>query len=298
MRTLLWVFLLVGIVTVPFAGAADVVVQDSNLVIVSDKPLDIVQHFLKSFPRLKDEVERILGLHLQNRPVLLLVEDREKFERMSENPLIAAFAVPSRNLIVMRVGSADSRIFVLDDILKHELCHLILHENIQESGLPKWLDEGICQWVSGTIGDFLAQGQPELGRRDFPRSYIPLERLSNHFPTEKNALFLAYWQSRSFVQYLSGQHGREKIVDILHSLKSGTDVNAAFLVNIGQSVETAETKWLEEESNRNSFLLWITQYLYELLFFAAALLAVLAFILRTISNRKRYSISDREDTDF
>lgn len=298
MRTLFWIFLLAGILLILPLLAADVVVQDKNLLIVADKPLDIAQHFLKSFPQITDEVEQNLGLQLQKRPILRLVDDQAKFEQMSGNPLISAFAVPSMNLIVMRVVPADSKLFLLNDILKHELCHLILHENIKESELPKWLDEGTCQWVSGTIGDFLAQGQPALGRMDFPRSYIPLGRLSSYFPAEKNALLLAYWESRSFVQYLSAQHGREKVIGILRSLKSGADVNTAFLGNIGQSVETAESEWLREESNRNVLLIWISQYLYEILFFMAALLAVFAFIRRTISNKRRYQNSDEEDDDF
>jgi len=296
-RTLVWIFLLAGVLPIPPLFAAGVVVQDKNLLIVSDRPLDVAQHFLKSFPELTDEVEQNLGLQLQKRPTLRLVEDQARFEQMSGDPLISAFAVPSRNLIVMRVGAADSRLFLLNDILKHELCHLILHENIKQSRLPKWLDEGICQWVSGTIGDFLVQGQPEQGRLNFPRSYIPLGRLSSYFPAEKNALLLAYWESRSFVQYLSAQHGREKVIGILHSLKTGADVDTAFLSNIGQSVETTEAQWLLAESNRNVLLLWISQYLYEILFFVAALLAVFAFIRRTINNKRRYQTGDEEDAD-
>jgi hypothetical protein len=297
-RTLFWIFLLAGILLILPLFAAGFVVQDKNLLIVSDKPLDVAQHFLQSFPQITDEVEQNLGLQLQRRPILRLVDDQAKFEQMSGNPLISAFAVPSMNLIVMRVVPADSKIFLLNDILKHELCHLILHENIKESGLPKWLDEGTCQWVSGTIGDFLAQGQPELGRMDFPRSYIPLGRLSSYFPAEKNALLLAYWESRSFVQYLSAQHGRGKVIGILRSLKAGANVDTAFLGNIGQSVETTESEWLREESNRNVLLIWIGQYLYEILFFMAALLAVFAFIRRTISNKRRYQNSDEDDDNF
>lgn len=295
LRNLLWILLLVGIALFFPSFSSGIIFQDKNLLIVSDQPTGLAQHFLKNFPEIEDEVEHNLGLKLQKRPILRLVEDRAIFERMSGSPLISAFAVPSMNLIVMRVVPSDSKIFLLNDILKHELCHLILHENISASELPKWLDEGICQWVSGTIGDFLAQGQPELGRMNFPRNYIPLRRLSSYFPPEKNALLLAYWESRSFVQYLSAQHGREKVTGILRSLKDGTGVHTAFLSNIGQSFETAESEWLHEEGNRNVLLIWISQYLYEILFFMAAILAVFAFIRRTISNKRRYQTSDEDD---
>ncbi|MGA7874789.1 MAG: hypothetical protein WCA08_03935 [Desulfoferrobacter sp.] len=297
MRTLSNLFLFLVFLAFATSCLAGTVIQDRHSIIVSDKgSLDIANHFLKKFPQIKTEVEGSLGLRLQSRPTLKLVENPTEFEKMSGSPYIAAFAVPHKSLIVMRTSPADlSNLLLLNDTLKHELCHLVLHENITGSNLPKWLDEGVCQWVSGTIGEFLVQGN--FAPMDFNRDEIPLATLSGRFPDERRKLALAYWQSRTFVQYLSAHYGRKSVISILQSLKAGEDIDSALASNLNRTLKTLESSWRRSQSGLNMLLIWLSQYLYEIIFFLAALLAVLSFIWRKAFISRRYQDENDEEDE-
>jgi hypothetical protein len=45
--------------------------------------------------------------------------------------------------------------FTIELTLKHELCHILLHRAAQGGKIPKWLDEGLAQWVSAGIAEIL-----------------------------------------------------------------------------------------------------------------------------------------------
>ena len=96
------------------------------------------------------------------KPAVFLINDSRKFENMTGNPYISAFAVPEKNIIVMDCTRLNARPFTLEITLKHELCHLLLHHHIPN--LPKWLDEGICQWSSDGISELLIQNRGDALR--------------------------------------------------------------------------------------------------------------------------------------
>lgn len=294
-RTLSGLFLFLALFAAATSCLANTVIQDRHSIIDSDKgSLEIADHFLRKFPQIKAEVEEGLGLQLRSRPILKLVGNQREFEKMSGSPYIAAFALPYKNLIVINVSQKNSsQLLLLHDTLKHELCHLVLHENINETRLPRWLDEGVCQWVSGTIAESLVQGN--LGPMDFSLDEIPLANLSDGFPSERRKLALAYWQSRSFIQYLSARYGSKNITAILQSLKNGKDIDSALASNLGYTLKTLESNWRRSQSGLNVLLIWLGQYIYEIIFFLAALLAVFSFIRRKNAINGRYEEENEEE---
>ncbi len=261
-------------------STAETVLQDKHLIVIFERGTSpAADHFLKQFPHIKIELEQSLGLQLRSRPILKLVESPEDFAAMSGSPHFIAFTVPASNLIAMRVSPADfTKPWQLNDMLKHELCHLMLHENIEDSRLPRWLDEGVCQWVSGTVGEFLALG--DVAPVDFSRGEMPLARLSKRFPAEKRQLASAYRQSRDFVQYVSAHYGRESVKQILQSLKNGEDMDSALMYNLNSTLATLESEWRSSRNGMRLLFIWLGHYLYEIIFFIAALLAVVSFIRR------------------
>lgn len=278
-------------------STAGTVLQDKHLIVACEGGVTpVANHFLKQFPHIKIELEQSLGLQLRSRPILKLVESPEDFAAMSGSPHFIAFAVPARNLIAMRISPADStKPWQLNDILKHELCHLMLHENIEDSSLPRWLDEGVCQWVSGTVGEFLALG--DVGQVDFSRGEMPLARLSKRFPAEKRQLASAYRQSRDFVQYVSAHYGRESVKRILQSLKNGEDMDSALMNNLNSTLVTLESDWRNSQSGTRVLFIWLGHYLYEIIFFIAALLAVVSFIWRKAFIRRRDEDQEEDDNE-
>jgi len=277
-------------------GSSAVSAQNASepLLILREEGLEVQGGQLKQmYAGAKKTVEDTLGWKLGAPPRLVLTADKEHFEKMSGSPLVSAFAVPRQHTVVMLVSRAASDSYVLRETLEHELCHLVLHAHIDPELLPKWLDEGICQWLSGSLGEILAgQGLVTSGI-NLAHHPIPLQQLTKTFPADRRALLKAYEESRLFVDFLRSRYGRNGLLRLLDHLKGGQEIEAAVLEVFSNSLQNLESEWLDELRSRNLWLLWISQYLYEILFFLGALLTVLAFLRVTI--RKRAYDPDEDD---
>lgn len=276
----------------PAGGSPGAEDGDPQIVVMRDKGLEVqARQIRQMYPEVRKRVENALGWQLERPPTIVMVADREVFEKMSGNPLISAFAVPRQNSIVMLLPSASFDPYVLQETLEHELCHLLLHAHLRHELLPKWLDEGICQWLSGSLGEILAgQGFPATGS-ELMRHPIPLQHLRKSFPEEPKALLQAYEESRLFIDFLVAGQGKEGLLAVLERLKEGMDLDEAMLKTYSKSFEALQTEWLQELASRNLWLSWVSRYLYEIVFFSAALLTVLAF-LRVLSRKRAY---DRDE---
>jgi hypothetical protein len=198
-------------------------------------------------------------------------------------------------MAVLNLSAIAARPYMLGETLKHELCHLLLHENIPQADLPKWLDEGVCQWVTGSLGEVLigvrdyGTATAELNRRPFP-----LRQISRSFPGDRQGILLAYEESRSFVDYISSRYGTRSLLAILEHLKDGRGLEAAFERSLSKSVETVEGDWREHVGRSLLWIVWVSQYMYELIFFFTALLALTAF-LKIRRRRRRFAEEEDEE---
>jgi hypothetical protein len=274
-----------------------VVVESKDIsIIVDDLRLSTAERLQRIFPETKEEVENLLSWKLLSKPVVILVGDKKTFESMSGSPYVSAYAVPERHIIVMSLSPGGSEPYFFNATFKHELCHLVLHDHVKDTLLPRWLDEGVCQWVSGSLGEILlGDGTSAATRIDIVRNPIPLNRLALGFPADKRSLSLAYEESRSFVDYISARYGPETLLSILNHLRDGDAVDQAVAKSLSKPFDTLEKEWLESIRSSNLWLIWISQYLYEILFAAAALLTVVAFI--RLRFRKRRYIEEEDDAE-
>jgi hypothetical protein len=261
--------------------------RNEDLVIKGEAHLEAQAKYLGQFyPKAKADIENILGLRLLLKPTVLLIKDREFFERLSGSPFFSAFAVPSEHLIVVRISPVTSKPGIVNDTFKHELCHLLLHYHIREQILPKWLDEGICQWISGTVGEMLIGGGVTISRIDMAYRLIPLGQLAVSFPEDKDLLILAYKESHNFVGYITTQYGTASLRDILKYLKEGDDIDQAILKTLSKPFQDVQDEWIDDMRRRNEWLIWGSQHLYEIIFFAAGVLTIMAAIRLRLRRRK------------
>jgi hypothetical protein len=273
-----------------------VLVQNGRVTISGDPSLKAEADFLYStIPAIRHDLQNALSWELRSETRIALTSNPKLFEQITGSPLFSAFAVPSQQLVAMFIQPGKTTPALLRGTLTHELCHLLLHENIEDSLLPKWLDEGICQWVSGSLGEILSgsavnQNDLEIGRRA-----IPIRELSDRFPHQGDALLLAYAQSRSFVEYLVRRFGAGGLHRILHGLKEGSAVEMAVGAALGSSLEQLEEEWLETLHGRSAWLSWFGRHFYDLLFFAIALLTVLAAARLLVKRRARFAEMEDEE---
>jgi hypothetical protein len=280
--------------TVVEAGSE--VLKNDDLAVVYEPPLQAAaDEVLRLYPILSQELHALLGWHLVSRPRVVLIRTNQQFRQITRNSPIVAFASPQRNLIVIDYSRMSTRPFNLRITLKHELCHLLLHAHIKAANLPRWLDEGVCQWASDGIGELLMdKSWSGLAAAVMAGQTYRFSRLSNRFPSGKSALMLAYEQSKSFIVYIDRRYGQDALSDILGDLKNGESIDTALFQNLSLSLNELEKDWLADIERTPPWLVFLASNVYGILFFLAAVLLVVGFI-RAIIRRRAYAKTEEEN---
>jgi len=247
------------------------------------------------YPFIRESLESAFLWEMDFRPLVLLVNDRRAFLNMAGHEAFVAYAVPERQLVVIDATQMGVRPFTLAITLKHELCHLLLHHHITEVHLPKWLDEGVCQWISEGVPEVVfARGLSPLPAAVLMGELISLEALSSRFPGDNRGLFLAYEQSRSVVDYIIQTYGVNGILNILHSMKNGVQAEESIQTALMITGRELEKRWHEDLRSWPVFLAFLAGNLYTVLFIIAALLTVLAYV-RFLLRKRSYRLQEEQD---
>ena len=243
------------------------------------------------FPSVRKDLESKLGWRVNFKTTIFLVRDSRAFQNMVNTDLVVAVALPNKNLILIDYSKMKIHPFTIESTLKHELCHLLLHDRIRSENLPRWLDEGIAQWVAGGIGEFIMtrkksvlQGAVLSGR------LIEIRTLSRGFPGNPQPLHLAYEESKSLLEHIIDQYGVEGVLAILKGLREGTDWEKAMERALSMPLDTLLEEWRFQLKKRMTWFIYLSHHLYEILFFMAALMMIYGFI--KAYRKKRAYIAD------
>ncbi len=270
-----------------------------DLVVHFEKPLENgAAEVVSLYHMLKKELENKTGWDVDFRPTVFLVRETSRFQGMVGNSVAVAVAIPQDNLIVIDYSKMNVRPFTLEATLKHELCHLLLERHIEGDHLPRWLNEGYCQWVSGGVSELLTgDRQVNLQKALLSGRLIPLAALGSGFPEAGEGVILAYEQSKSLLDYMNTEFGEQGIHRVLNNLKDGHSVEGAVLQGLSISLGELEDRWRWSLKGRVTWLTYVAHNLYEILFFAAAVLTVYGSVKLVIGRRRRSRLADDEDED-
>jgi len=261
-----------------------------------EKPLTPeAQKIIYLLPKIKNELETSIAWNVDFRPNILLVPDDETFSMMAGTASFVAYALPERMLIVINDARMNREPYLLPLTLKHELCHLLLHRYVQGTRLPRWLDEGICQWTSGGFTELITgRKPPNLAWAALSGRFIPLDKISLNFPEDDLSLSLAYEESRSIVEFLVNNFGKNGLLNILRSLREGHDIKNSIPVSIGISLDELEKRWQENQSSTVILMTYLMGNIYTLLFLFAAFLTI-AIYLRVLIKKRRFKDTELPD---
>jgi len=263
-------------------------------------------HYSPSLIRGAEEIRRIysyvkvktgekLGINIDINPVIYLIHDREFRKRSGGLKLITAFAIPRSSAIVINYSRMKNSSIILRQTLMHELCHLMLHEYIERPYLPKWFDEGVCQWVSGGMADIIDfDSKRVLKEAVITNNYISLDALRHRFPSQDKALILSYSESRSIIEYIDETYGTDGLLSILKMLYEGRDINDAIRGSLSISLKELEKKWHAHLKRRYTWYYFIADNILWILFILGALITVAGYIRMRIRMKRHF----REEETF
>lgn len=277
-------------------GGKPAVLLGDDVLVLFEPPLTAAaEEVIRIYPGIKSEIEKRFRWKLDYKPTVILVKEREKFQSMAGHSLFVAFANSEKKLIVIDYSRMNVQPFTLATTIKHELCHLLFHHHIRGGNLPRWFDEGVAQWASDGIGEIImANGKRMLNRASISGNYIPLGRLKHHFPRNDIALSLAYEESKSCVEYITGTYGSDSLLDVMNRLKEGETMDDAVLWSLSVSLEELEENWHEHLRKQVPWLTYLSMNLYQILFLLGAVITVIGFIRYRIKKRRQKDWEDFE----
>ena len=265
---------------VPAHAAGFDIIRTDEVTIKYDKGLTGVSNEIaRLIPTLKAELQKRTGLHFNFYFKIMIYGHRETFRRLVDNEMIAAFAIPKQDLIVLdqsqfRYDSLTIRLLVM-----HEMCHLLLHKNLAVNNLPRWFDEGVSQWVSEGINEIVSPRSTDALKRAYiSNTLLPFSTISETLPSDPVNLLLAYEQSRSMVDYIEQRYGVDSIRGIILRLSSGKGFDDTVRDEFGAEFAEIEKNWKKDKGSQYTWLAYISNQLYLILFLIAAFLTMYGFI--------------------
>jgi hypothetical protein len=265
------------------------IIQSDKIVVLFEKPLRAAaEEVFDIYPKIRADLENILGWKLKFRPTIVLVSNPEKFLQLTGNSLVVAYVIPQRSLMVIDYTRTNTEPLSLGSIMKHELCHLALHNRIREAKLPRWLDEGISQWISDGIAEIImTRKRSLLDGAVLSEKLLSIRSLSENFPEDEESLLLAYEESKSFVEFIIHEFGRDGLLSLLKHLEDGNDIEEAVQRTFSLSFDDLERRWQSHLRKRATWFTYLANNLYGFLFFFAALVTIGGFV-RVLIKKKRY----------
>jgi len=253
---------------------------------------DAAADIVRLYPPLRNELERVLEWHIGKRPRVFLINDAARFADMVGSPHVLAVADASRNIIAIDYTRITVQPLTLPSVLKHELCHILLGQHIKREFLPRWLDEGIAQWLSDGITEMALQSSGAIPSAVLARNHFAFKKLDAVFPRNPDAMRIAYAQSKSMVNYLRDRFGTETLRDILTDLSRDRSIDEALRGHVGLSLKELESQWTDHLDGTVSWIIYMSRHLYIIIFSLTTLVAVVAYAVRRTRLRKIESLDD------
>jgi len=239
--------------------------------------------------RLRELSER-LRVPVGDTVYVYLTPDDDVFRSLqpSHAPMWAdATAYPGSGAIYLRAQRArvagDEPI---EQVLDHELVHILVGRAFAPNRPPSWLQEGYAQVFAGQQGPETTR---TILRGRAMGGLIPFSSLMRGFPPDPVQADLAYAQSADLMAWLMVQHGEDVLPELLLEMRGGTSIEVAFRKVTGSTLSEVEKAWRAtlEESDWPS-LAWFLED--EVLFAMGGVALLIGGVLR----RRRFHLRLRQ----
>ena len=128
--------------------------------------------------------------------------------------------------------------------ISHELTHVLVQRATDDSvlSIPLWLNEGLAEF--GNVDPSLSYERYLEWAVDTGRT-TPFESLTV-FPGDPNLNLVAYGQSRSVVEFMVLEFGRDKMTELMATVNGGTTFDRALRQTYGMNTRELDELWRSE----------------------------------------------------
>jgi hypothetical protein len=245
--------------------------------------LDTVRRRLESIaPERFADVAKLLGIADSGLPIQVrLVRENSDLAR-NVAPWIAGFAIGDSNLVVIfpaRSPGYPDR--TLEDVLRHEVAHVLVSRAAGGRPVPRWFNEGVAMSVER---DRQFQDETQLLYQLVTGGRIDMDAIDRLFSGSQSDQIRAYALAGAFVHEMVSRSGPAVIQQILERVSRGATFGSAFADATGQTLANAEIEFWRDQRIWTSWIPILTSP--ALLWSTITILALLAFYMRRRRNRE------------
>ena len=224
----------------PWLSGWDGVIHPAGRVVLHVAPGQelLAQGLAASATASLDAIGRATGLDQGGAIQVFVVEDEAAFHRLQPGapPRWAdATAWPSYGWIFLRGPRLRGpEAAPLEQVLAHELVHIVVGRAFAPGSAPRWLQEGLAQSLSGERD--LA---PRPSRDDVPS----LAAVTANFSGDPHAADAAYVAAADWVRWLELRLGPAGFGRVLRGVAAGRTLSGAILEVTGEGLPALEAAW-------------------------------------------------------
>ena len=184
-------------------------------------------------------VMRIVGLNEAGDPIRVVLAPEGSSLARQAPPPIAGFASLDESLIVLFPARSPAYPHdTLEDVLHHEVAHVLMARAANGAPLPRWFHEGLAVLAERA---WRFEDDARLLRELVLVSRTPLDRVNELFGADAGSRARAYTLAAAFVRELMRRHGADAPANILRRVGRGESFERAFAQATGESIAAAET---------------------------------------------------------
>jgi hypothetical protein len=239
------------------------------------------------------DIAEFLGI-TQPGPAIRVVLATENTELARSVPAwISGFAAGDSNLIVIfparSPGYPDD---TLEDVLRHEVAHVLISRAAGSRPVPRWFDEGVAMEVERGRR---WQDQTQLFYQLLTGGEADLQDLNHLFSGGQNDQTRAYALAGAFVHDVIQRYGPMAAGRILSRIHNGAAFDTAFADVTGFTPSHAEADFWRRQRIWTSWVPIVTST--TTLWLAVTLLALTAIYMRRRRNRQIEEQWEKEESD-
>jgi len=255
---------------------------------------DLVVEFPNDFPahaaRIREldpqrlaHAMRVLGLRRPGPPIRLTLAGEDSTVAQNTPAWIAGFAYSNLGVAVLfperSPAYPDSN---FEDLVLHEVSHILTARAAGGRAVPRWLDEGLALFIGRP---WQLEDRSRLTWAMLWEKEMPLAELEGRFNSDRGAATRAYAISGAFVHDLVRKRGPDSAAAILSGVSLGLPFPEAFRRAIGVSLEQAESYFWEYHS------LW---YRWVPILSSSMALWVVITLLALVAFRRRRALDEAQ----
>jgi hypothetical protein len=228
------------------------------------------------------DIASLLGFGDSGPPIQVqLVRENSELAR-SVAPWIAGFAEGDSSLVVIfpaRSPGYPDR--TLEDVLRHEVAHVLVSRATAGRPIPRWFNEGVAMAVER---DRQFQDETQLLYQLVTGGRTDMDAIDRLFSGSQSDQVRAYALAGAFVHEMVRRSGPSAIQEILRRVSRGSTFESAFADATGQTLANAQVDFWRSQRIWTSWIPILTSS--TLLWSTITILALLAFYMRRRRNRE------------